>query len=377
MRTGMVAGALAALLVACGGGDERMPAVDGDGGTGMEDAGPTGLPLLGGGTHSVEDVTVGEVGAGTGVLATPRDLAFNPEVPSQLWVLNHDNNSTVIFFDPATPDEDWNRRSGFGNDHFLASPAALAFGAPGTFATAQEEDSITQPSTPADFMGPVLWTSDIDVYDSGHASHLDMLHNSPNSVGIAWDHDNAYWVFDGYHQSLTRYDFQSDHGLAGEDHSDGIIARYVEGEVGYAPGVTSSMELDHDTGLLYVADSGNGRIAVLDTATGERGGTIGPNYDGAEMYEVTGATLTTLIDGAEVDMPRPSGLELHDGLLWVSDNATGKIAAFTLDGELVDWLDFSSEVEPDGLGSMAFGPDGALYVIDQVAGRILRITPRS
>jgi len=76
-------------------------------------------------------------------------------------------------------------------------------------------------------------------------------------------------------------------------------------------------------------------------------------------------------------MPRPSGLELHDGLLWVSDNATGKIAAFTLDGELVDWLDFSGEVEPDGLGSMAFGPDGALYVIDQVSGRILRITPRS
>ena len=25
------------------------------------------------------------------------------------------------------------------------------------------------------------------------SSHLDMLHNSPNAVGIAWDHGNAFW----------------------------------------------------------------------------------------------------------------------------------------------------------------------------------------
>src|SRR5690606_38485909 len=121
------------------------------------------------------------------------------------------------------------------------------------------------------------------IYDSGHASHLDMLHNSPNGVGIAWDHDNVYWLFDGFHESITRYDFRNDHGLGGEDHRDGIIRRYVEGEVSYVPEVTAGMEIDHATGLLYFSDPGNARIAVLDTTSGAPGGPIGPNYDGAEM----------------------------------------------------------------------------------------------
>jgi sugar lactone lactonase YvrE len=364
------------LLGACGGDRDRAPIemTDPDAGMAPIDAGPTGIALLGGGTHSVDGLDLGEVGAGLGAMWEPRDIAFNPEEPSQLWVMNHGDNATIIFFDPGTPAEDWNKRSGFGNDHFLASPSAMAFGAPGTFASVQEEDEETQPSTPNDFMGPTLWTSDIGIYDSGHASHLDMLHNSPNAVGIAWDHDNLYWVFDGYHQSITRYDFQGDHGLGGEDHTDGIIARYVEGQVGYVPGVSSHMALDHATGLLYVADTGNGRVAVLDTASGTRAGSIGPNYDGAEMYAMEGATLTTLVDGAAVGMPRPSGLELHDGLLWVTDNELSKVLAFELDGTLVDWLDTSSVVPPGNLGAMAFGPDGALYVVDTPTHRIHRLS---
>ena len=370
---------LFALLAACGGNDRRGPVMTADdaGTTMPPDSGPTGLPLLGNGTHSVDSVNVGEVGAGLGVLFLPRDLAFNPEAPTQLWVLNHGDNTTVIFFEPGTPAEDWNKRSGFGNDHFLASPSALAFGAPGTFATVQEEDEETQPSTPADFMGPTLWTSDIETYDSGHASHLDMLHNSPNAVGIAWETGNAYWVFDGYHQSITRYDFQGDHGLGGEDHTDGIIERYVEGEVGYAPGITASMALDHSTGLLYLADPANSRIAVLDTATGTEAGAIGPNYDGATMRSMAGAALTTFIDGTTADLPRPAGLELHEGMIWVSDNERSTIAAFDMEGNVVDWLDLSSIVPSGSLQGMAFSPvDGALYVLDVPAHKVLRITPR-
>ena len=35
-------------------------------------------------------------------------------------------------------------------------------------------------------MGPTLWDGNLNIYDGGHASHLDMLHNSPNGAGIAW-----------------------------------------------------------------------------------------------------------------------------------------------------------------------------------------------
>lgn len=58
--------------------------------------------------------------------------------------------------------------------------------------------------------------------------------------------------------------------------------RRVEGQVKYVEGVTSDMQLDHATGKLYVADTGNARVAVLDTKSGS---TLRPNYDGADMYK--------------------------------------------------------------------------------------------
>lgn len=371
-----------AWMVACGGRDDRGggdPMGGDDAGMMMtpDAGGPEGLALLGNGTNSAAEVEVTVIATEADSLNVPRDLAFNPEVPSQLWILNNADNSTTILLDPGTEAQDWRKRNGFGNDHFLASPAGIAFGAPGTFASVHETDEETQPSTPYDFMGPTLWTSDIEIYDSGHASHLDMLHNSPNAVGIAWDHDNVYWVFDGFHSSITKYDFQEDHDLGGEDHSDGIIVRYAEGEVGYVPEVSSGMELDHATGLLYIADSGNGRVAVMDTASGARGATIGPNYDGVEMYAMDGATLTTLVDGAAVGLSRPSGLALSGGMLFVADNEGAKIFAFDLEGNVIDWLDLSGEIGPGDLQGIAFDAEGRLYLVDSGTSRILRVAPLS
>jgi len=367
--------AIGGLSIGCGGDDRADPGRPmPDAGSPDPDAGPAGLPLLGNGTHSLSAVAFEVIADDP--LNVPRDLAIHPEEPTQLWVVNYGDSSTTIFVDVGTEAQDWRRRNALGHDHFHASVSAMAFGAPGTFATAQDEDQITQPMTPADFMGPSLWPSDIDVYDGGHGSHLDMLHNSPRSTGIAWDHDNVYWVFDGYHESITRYDFQEDHGHGGADHSDGIIARYVEGEVSYVPGIASHMELDQSTGLLYVADTGNSRIAVLDTDSGTRGGTIGPNYDGAEMYAVEGATLETVVDGSTMDMPRPSGLALRGGTLFVGDAETSRLFAFDLEGTLIDWLDLSGEVSPGGLQGMSFDPEGRLYLVDAMASRVLRAAPR-
>ena len=59
-------------------------------------------------------------------------------------------------------------------------------------------------------MGPTLWTNDGSIYNGGHATHYDMLHDSPNGAGIAWESGTAYWIFDGWHQSLTRYNFRND-----------------------------------------------------------------------------------------------------------------------------------------------------------------------
>lgn len=336
----------------------------------------TPLPVLGNGSNSLDEVELAVVATSAEDLNGPRDLEFNPTAPEQLWIVNVNDNTTVVLTDPGTEDQSALWFGAPGRDHFMARPSALAFGTLNVFATAQETDEITQASTPADFMGPTLWSADLRIFDGGHGGHLDMLHNSPNGAGVAWETDNAYWIFDGYHESLTRYDFQADHGPGGADHSDGIIARYAEGEVSYVEDVPSHMEVQGQ--LLYVADTGNNRIATLDITTGEYGRTMGPGYDGptVDMHKMTNTTVETLVDGESVGLVRPSGLEIRNNTIFVSDNATSKIYAFDLNGKLLDWLDLSSEVEEGGLMGLAIDVDGNLWAVDNVENRVLRISPK-
>ncbi len=352
-----------------------------------------GLPVLGNYTHSIDEVELTEIAGGEVGLARPRDLEFHPRNPDQLWIVSQGMtfgaSAVIVLFEPTAAVIGAGLYNGPGNFHFLARPSALAFSddpAFPNFATAHDEDEetqgpVSQGGTPADFMGPTLWPADAAVFEGGHASHMDMLHNSPNAVGIAWEVGNAYWVFDGYHSSLTRYDFVDDHDLAGVDHSDGIVARYVEGEVSYVPEVSSHLVFDHTSSLLYVADTGNNRIAVLDTTTGTRGSNVFPNYDSGggfgtgEQYRVDDAVLTTLVDGDTVTgMGKPSGLEMHDGILYVSDYDSSIIYAFDKDGNLLDWLE-------TGLGAgcvmgMAIADDGSIYLVDSEQDKVLRIAPK-
>lgn len=329
-----------------------------------------GIALLGDGSHGLDGLSVDV--AVDSRLDDPRDVAFHPDAEWQLWVANAGNDSVTLVdgLDGGSVDAD--KRSGANARHFLANPTALAFGPDGTLATAHDEDETTQQGTPTDFMGPTLWPSDVADFDGGHGSHLDMLHNSPNSVGIAAAGDSEYWVYDGYHGSLTLYRFHADHGMGGSDHSDGELLRYLDGELGYEEDVASHIALDAETGLLYAADTANNRIIVLDTSTGVEGKRISPNYDGGSQNKMDDADWWVLIDGADAGLELPSGLELHDGLLWVSDFGTSRIAAFDLDGEMVDWLD--TGVAEASLMGMAFAPDGSLFIANASDGQVLRLS---
>ena len=298
-------------------------------------------------------------------LSMPSDIAFHPDKGSA-WITNRDDDSMVVLTRPGEKDQVadyyW---SAIGSNHFLAKPAALAFSEDNfDFATIHEEDELTQGpgATPADFMGPTLWTGKQFQFDGGHASHLDMLHNSPNGVGIAWVEGNAYYVFDGWNDSITFYDFNADHGLGGADHSDGEILRCVEGEVSYVAGVGSHLVFDPATRWLYVADTGNNRIAVLDTNTGTKGGPLTPNYDGlgpGQFNYMDDAVMTTLIEGADHGLELPSGLEIDGDVLYVGDNATGMIHAFALDGRFIASLDLG--VDPGALQGFAIYDDAIWF----------------
>lgn len=329
-----------------------------------------GLPVLGDGAHDLSGVQVREVV--TSDLTWPRDLAFHPD-QDELWVVNRTTDSITIVSDPQGTASTFHARDASGN-HFLAQPSALAFNRAGNFATSHEEHELTQGNyTPEDFMGPTLWDGNSSTFDGGHSSHLDMLHNSPDGAGIAWERRNVFWVFDGWHDALARYDFAEDHGRGGSDHTDGVIRRFAEGDVRFVPDVVSHLSFDRDTDLLYVADSGNNRIAVLDTNTGSLGGALSPNYDGCEQRSVTGGSISTLVDGAAAGLSMPSGLELHDGLLWVTDTDTSTIYAFDLDGNVVDYLETGW---PAGtLGGIAFDSDGDLWAVDQLEDLVVEISP--
>lgn len=335
-----------------------------------------GYPALGDGSGDLSSVQVDTIVDSEAGLDGPWDLAFNPENRDQLWIVNHDDSSTVVVTGPGTEEQSIQKFDGPGHTHFNSEVASLAFGKPGFFATAQQEDEKTQPSTPADFMGTTLWTSDLSIFDAGHGGHYDMLHNSPNASGIAWEQANAYWVFDGYHDSITRYDFNEDHGAGGADHSDGVVRRYVEGEVGFEEGVVSHLAFDQESDLLYIADTANQRVAVLDTSTGEVGDRMprDKNYDGSDQRYVNGASIGTLIGGSDSSLQKPAGLEMHGGLLFVGDNATSTIYAYDLGGNMIDSLDISSEIAEGAMQGLTLDAEGRIYVTDGAEDRVVRLS---
>ncbi len=312
----------------------------------------------------------------------PTDLAFDPYRPGELWIVNRVNDSVTTLSHVGTSKQTSSERHDPAAVHFMHNPTGLAFGAlsskwGGTWATCGDHDNdFTAKGAPADndYTGPTLFSDDPDVFakatPDGLGSHLDMLHESSFCMGIAHERDNAYWVFDGEHSALVRYDFKEDHGPGGDDHHDGFIEQYATGEVLRVPGVSSHLAWEDDR--LYVADTGNHRIAVLDTTSGMRGKNLQRREMLEEYYAVDGAVLSDLVPAGALDAP--SGLALDRGFLYVTDHATGVIHAFdAATGEATRTLD--TGLGAGALAGIVIGGDGKAYFVDSNASRVYRIDP--
>lgn len=352
-------------LFACNRGDGSS-----DGDTGGDTDPGDGVAQFGDGLPEFE--VIGTVDDG---LSVPRDLAFNPYFPEQLWVVNRETDSTTIFFDPATDEQRSETRQDVYGNHFMEEVSSIAFGADNTFGTCHESRNTYDGQQRAnDFMGPALWDADLDVYSNVNqsnrllGSHIDMLHESPMCMGIAWSHDNVYWVFDGYNGDVVYYDFQEDHGPGHDDHSDGIVRRYGDVDVTRVPDVPGHLVLDPATGWLYVADTGTGRVFRMDTATGEKTDDLPEEMEPLEEYSLyEGAVVEDFATG----LSQPSGIALHGDRLFVSDFGTNEIIAYDLDGNELARL----EVEADGIMGITVGPDEKLWYVDGVGETVRRIDP--
>jgi len=345
----------------------------------------TGASDATGVTSGGEEYTIPEFGNTFTVIGTAeqgldvvRDLEFAPGAPDQLWTFNMLSHGTVIFFDPGTEQQTSEVRIDAYGQHFMAYVSSAAFGDNGNFATCQESRNEWNvgPQKPDDFMGPSLWPADLEIFakvgqefppGAQEGSHLDMLHQSPLCMGIAHDVDNVYWAFDGSAGNIVRYDFQADHGPGGGDHSDGIITRYADATVTRVENITGHMELDHAAGMLYIADTGGGRIMRLDTATGTNTGKLPGDWDGAEYTGVEGADFQVVAEGLD----EPAGLALHEGRLFVSEHGTGDIIAFDLEGNELDRM----STPADRIMGITIGPAGDLWYVDAGANEVVRVDP--
>lgn len=304
-------------------------------------------------------------------LTDPRDLGFDGD--DRLWVANREDDATFIVTDPGTPAQEVERRVDGLAEHFMEEVSAMAFDDDSQFGTCGEtRNTYNDTAAPNNFMGPALWTTDLEVFavenPIGLGSHLDMQHQSPLCVGMAWETGNVYWVFDGDDGRIVRYDFVKDHGPGFDDHADGKVRRLREPEVKRVRNAPGHLVLEPVSGLLYVADTGNDRVLWIDTRSGRRGEDIRdrnePLADYAWWEDMSWGVLAEGFD-------RPGGLALHGDRLVVGEWGTGVLHELDLEGGVQRRFDLG--VGPEALYGIEPGPDGELWIATTDGARIVHL----
>ena len=315
-------------------------------------------------------------------LLMPRDLEFHPVRTQELWVVNRADDSVLLMFDAGLVNQTTERRKDSNANHFMEEVAAIAFGDISddhghAFATAQEtRNTFDGQAAPNNFMGPALWPSRLDEFARVHqsrgpllGSHIDMQHESPLGMGVAHDSGNKYWYFDGYYSTLVYYDFAMDHDTGHDDHSDGVVRRYTEVVLTRVAGVPGHMVLDDRDGMLYIADTGTGRVLWVDT---DAPVTLTPTTYGQmetldEYSNATNASFGTLVSGLD----RPTGVALDGDTLYVSTHGDATITAYDLNGTELG----SVQTPASDIGGLEIGPDGHLWYVDWGNHTVVRMDP--
>ncbi len=318
-----------------------------------------------------------EIGNGSDQLDAPTDLDFFPVLGLyQLWVINEriesSGGSTVTYYDAGKGNQTSEQRVDGNAWHFMSLPTALAFGDAGDWASST--GVLDANHSGGTFTGPTLWSSDPDIYaqpSGGNGSHLDMLHGSPYSMGIAHEVDNAYWVFDGYNEHIVRYDFKEDHGPGNDYHADGEVTRYTEIPVKKDGNIPSHLILDKSTGWLYVVDNGNDRVLRIDINSTT---VINPNLplinEPLAVHASVDADWEVIIDSG---LDRPCGIDLIENRLLVSDYATGEIIVYDMDNDFAEM--HRIETGEAGITGIKIGPEGNIWYTNRITNKVMTVAP--
>ena len=258
----------------------------------------------------------------------------------------------------------------------MSLPTAIAMGDNNNFATCPGVyDANGNQSTSTPFTGPTLWNSDPTVYAQNQfgplGSHLDMVHVTPRSQGIAHERWNRYWVVDGTNQDVVMNDFRNDHGPGNDYHGDAIIHRFPEVTITRDPNnhIVSHCVLDKHTGWLYIVDMGGQRVLRLDSRSGTPNGapSFGPFESYVDYQNMTGATWEVVVAGG---LQEPAGIDVVGERLLVSDHATGEIIIY-------DMADSFAELGRIAVGAgvmgVKVGPDGRIWCVNATLSHLIRV----
>lgn len=318
-------------------------------------------------------------------LILPRDLDFHKDVERQneLWVINENNldggshgGSTVTYYDAGQETQWTEYRKDSYSGHFMHTASAIAMSENGTFGNTLD----CQDANDSDgyFTGPVLWDSDTSVYARMNqngpllGSHLDMIHQTPYGEGIASAGENVYWVFDGFHNAIVKYDFVQPHIVGGDDHSDGKVWRHSEVVVQRSPGLSSHMEFDPASGWLYIADTGNERIIKMDPNSGTVTGNLNPYGETlAGYYNMSGTDWDVV---ADTGLIKPTGLDIYDGKLLISDYSNGDIIVYDITQDPVVELGRIETGISNQIMGLKVGPEGEIWFVCHTAHELYQLT---
>jgi hypothetical protein len=131
--------------------------------------------------------------------------------------------------------------------------------------------------------------------------------------------------------------------------------------------VVSHLVLEKESGILYIVDTGNERILTLNTHTGSFQNNLTPYESVAEYSNFSSATWSVFADSGLVT---PSGIDLFNDRLLVSDYATGDIIVYDL--ATADELGRIVTGTP-GIMGIKVGPDGKIWYVNATTNEVIRL----
>lgn len=324
-----------------------------------------------------------EIGTVQDGLHSPVDLDFNKKDSTELWVINmrseNTGGSTVTYRNVGMSNQQAFHKVDGNARHFMSLPTALAFGDKGDWANSPGVyDANFSGGQRPPFTGPSLWSSDFAIYaqwagPGTNGSHLDMLHGSPYSVGIAWYRNNEYFVFDGHNGHIAMYDFVKDHGPGNSWHDDGRIRRYPEislKRLGLIPG---HMEIDPQRKWLYVNDIGNKRIVRIDITSGSVKGasTVRASEQLAENVDMKDVAWEVV---ANTGLDKPCGLDVTENRLVITDNGTNELIVYDLSQSSgFPEIDRMKLTGFNNVMGVKLDGEGKIWFVDKTARKVIRI----